>query len=242
MISEKLKQQLGDWECLYPFFEKPDWAKIKDAIRPDIEKVTPDVDNWFKAFRSCPYNDLKVVWLGMSPYYTVDPYTKALTADGLAFSTDTKHSVPPSLFKIYKGMEWDLWNGMNLNMDRKNDLTFLANQGVLLLNSALTTVLGDSKAHLMAWKPFIEFVINTLNREKTDIMFVGFGTFANDLLRKVDKTKHMVIELEHPAASAYASRNWDHNNVFSKTDEYLSKKDKGCILWDNYFVDLEVPF
>ena len=242
MISDKLKQQLGDWECLYPFFEKPDWGQIKDRIRPNIDKVTPDVDKWFRAFTVCPYNKVKVVWLGMSPYYTVDMFSKALTADGLAFSTDNKHTVPPSLFKIYKGLEWDKWNGMNLEMQRRNDLTFLAEQGVLLLNSALTTVLGDSKIHLEAWKPFISFVIDTLNREKTDLLFTGFGTYANDLLRKVDKSKHMVIELEHPAASAYASRNWDHNNVFTKTDEFLSRKGKDCILWDNYLVDLECPF
>lgn len=242
MISEKLKTQLGEWQCLYPFFEKPEWVKIKDTIRPDIEKVTPDVDNWFKAFRSCPPDKLKVVWLGMSPYFTVDPYTKALTADGLAFSTDTKHSVPPSLFKIYKGMEGDLWNRMNLEMQRRNNLDFLAAQGILLLNSALTTVLGDSKIHLEVWKPFILEVITVLNRTHSNLLFTGFGANANALLTRVDKLKHTVIELEHPAASAYASRDWEHQNLFSRTNEFLLKQNKETILWDNYLVELEVPF
>lgn len=242
MISDKLKQQLGDWQCLYPFFETDQWTRIKDAIRPTIVNTTPDVDNWFKAFGSCPYNKLKVVWLGMSPYYTVDPYTKALTADGLAFSTDTKHSVPPSLFKIYKGMEDDLWDGFNLNMARSNDLTYLANQGVLLLNSALTTVLDDSKIHLEAWKPFILFVIDVLNREKEKLVFVGFGTFAEKLLKSVDRSKHGVIELEHPAASAYQHRDWAHEKMFSRIDTYLTKHDIPGIMWDKYLTDLEVPF
>jgi uracil-DNA glycosylase len=236
MLSDKLKQQLGDWEILYPFFEGPEWPKIKEALKGDLEQITPDMSVWFRAFKECKYSELKVVWLGLSPYYTKDLYTKANTADGLAFSTDTKHSVPPSLFKIYKGIEADLWDRMNLNMDRKNDLTFLANQGVLLLNSALTTVYGNSEAHLEIWKPFIEYLIQVLNKQNEGIIFCGFGKVANALLTKVDRTKHTVYEREHLAASAYASRDWAHEKLFSKINN------KTTILWDNYLVDLEVPF
>lgn len=242
MISDKLKSQLGDWEILYPFFESNEWTKIKESIKPDFATTTPEIDVWFKAFKECKYADLKVVWLGLSPYYTTDQYTKKNVADGLAFSTAQKHTVPPSLFQLYKGYEWDQHDGMNLNLERHNDLTFLANQGVLLLNSALTTVYGTPDKHLEIWKPFIQFVLKVLN-EKEGLVFCGFGKVANELLTGVDKTRHIVFEREHPAAAAYRGGYWKHDKLFSKVDEQLVKQGKETISWDKYFVDLEpAPF
>lgn len=242
MISQKLKDQLGDWKCLYPFFESNGWTDIKEKIKPDFASTTPAIDVWFKAFKECKYADLKVVWLGLSPYYTTDQYTKKNVADGLAFSTAQKHTVPPSLFQLYKGYEWDQHDGMNLNLERHNDLTFLANQGVLLLNSALTTVYGTPDKHLEIWKPFIQFVLKVLN-EKEGLIFCGFGKVANELLTGVDKTRHIVFEREHPAAAAYRGGNWKHDKLFTKVDDELIKKGKETISWDKYFVDLEpAPF
>ena len=240
MISEKLKQQLGDWTCLYPFFESSEWLKIKEAIKPDFGQTTPELDNWFKAFKLCPYKDVKVVWLGLSPYYTKDIHTKENVADGLAFSTDYRHAVPPSLFKIYKGIEGDLWDRMNLNMTRYNDLSFLAEQGVLLLNSALTTTFGKADSHLEIWEPFIKFVLKVLN-QKEGLIFCGFGRYACEQLTFIDD-KHTVFEREHPAASAYAYREWNHEDLFSKINEKLSKQDKEIILWDKYLTELQTPF
>lgn len=244
MISDKLKEQLGDWTCLYPFFESGEWAKIKEAIKPTLGETTPTMENWFRAFKACPFNKVKVVWLGLSPYFNKDNYTGLNVADGLAFSTDTKHTVPPSLFQLYKGMEWDMWKGINLNMDRTNNLEYLADQGILLLNSALTTIYGSSDSHLDIWKPFIAFVIDTLNTLKKGdpIIYCGFGKVANILLTRVDKSTHKVFEREHPAAAAYAHRLWYHENLFSEVNDTLSKQDKEPILWDRYLTRVEVPF
>jgi len=242
MLSQRLKDQLGDWTCLYPFFESEEWTRIKEALKPDFSNITPEIDVWFRAFKECKYADLKVVWLGLSPYYTTDPYTKRNVADGLAFSTSTKHTVPPSLFHLYKGYEWDCHQGMNLALERSNDLLFLANQGVLLLNSALTTTYGSPDKHLEVWKPFIQYVIKVLNSDKK-IIFCGFGKIANELLTGVDRAKHVVFEREHPAAAAYRSGDWKHEKLFTKIDEELIKEGKSEILWDKMYLGLEpAPF
>lgn len=240
MISQNLQEQLGDWTCLYPFFESEQWPKIKEQLKPDFKEITPELPVWFRAFKECKYSDVKVVWLGLSPYYTKDGYTKKNVADGLAFSTKQEHSVPPSLFQIYKGYEWDKWNGMNLYMLRSNDLTFLANQGVLLLNCALTTVYGSADKHLEIWKPFIQYVLKVLG-EKEGIIFCGFGQVANQMLTVVDKNKHLVLEREHPAAAAYRQGYWKHDKLFTKVDEELIKQNKETILWDKYLVELGPP-
>lgn len=68
MISDRLKEQLGDWTCLYPFFETEAWTKIKEALKPDLSTTTPDIGVWFRAFKECPFSKVSVVWLGLSPY------------------------------------------------------------------------------------------------------------------------------------------------------------------------------
>lgn len=241
-IMPKLAAQLGDWTCLYPFFQGPEWIKIKAALKPDIENISPVIDKWFRAFTECTYSNLKVVFLGLCPYHTIDSYTKQLVADGLTFSTAQKHITPPSLYKVYKGIEADLYKGMNLDMIRYQELSFLANQGILLTNLGLTTVIGTAAKHTEIWDPFITYLINTLNKNNKDILFVGFGVPACRKLQQVDLSVHKVIELEHPAASAYASRDWEHEKVFSRINDFLNQHNKTEILWDKYLVDMVVPF
>lgn len=236
MISQGLREQLGDWEILFPFFESNEWLKIKEALKPDINNLTPEIKVWFRAFKEAKYKDIKVVWLGLSPYYNKDKYTNDNIADGLAFSTPQIHSVPPSLFQLYKGLEWDQYEGMNLNMYRSNELTFLAKEGVLLLNSALTTTYGKPDSHLEIWKPFIEYVLKVLN-DKEGVIFCGFGKVANTLLTCIDKEKHVVFEREHPAAAAYRNDYWKHEKLFTLVDQELVKQGKHSICWDEHLVE-----
>lgn len=241
MISEKLKLQLSGWEILFPFFETQAWLDIKNAIKPDFFRVSPSIDSWFKAFTLCSYKDTKVVWVGQSPYFTIDGYSKEVTADGLCFSTNIKNNVPPSLFKIYKAIEYDLWNGCNRDMDRTNNLEYLAKQGVLLLNSALTTIIGSADSHIEVWRPFIDYVVKVLN-EKEDLVVVTFGKVAKEAMINID-SKHMLVNLEHPAKAAYENRAFKHENCFSKINEYLVNKNKEEIKWDqSQLVEEQVPF
>src|SRR6185437_12089509 len=107
MISKELKEQINSWECLIPYFESTSWLETKEAIKLDYSICVPKAPQFFRAFKECPYWGLKVVILGMSPYYNISSNTNLPVADGLCFSTDTRHDVPKSLFALYKGMEND---------------------------------------------------------------------------------------------------------------------------------------
>lgn len=240
MLSDELKKQLGTWIDLYPFFESKEWLDLKSKLKPDFQNITPEMFKWFRAFESCNINELKVVWLGLSPYHTTDKFRKGNVADGLCFSTEQINDVPPSLFQLYKGIENDQFNGLNLNMSRHNNLEFLANQGILLLNSALTTTYGSPDTHLEVWKPFVKYVLEYLNK-KDRLIFCGFGQKANELLTIIDKEKHLVLEREHPAASSYRGDYWKHDKMFTKIDIELIEQGKNGILWDKYYYDLEKP-
>lgn len=234
MISRQLREQINSWECLYPFFESTLWIDIKNQIKPDYTSSVPLIENWFKAFKECPYRSLKVIILGMSPYYNISTYTKLPVADGLCFSTDTKHDVPKSLFELYRGMQEDLYPDKWDLMSRYNNLQYLANQSVLLLNSSLTTKIGESDSHLIYWQPFILEVINQINLEKEGIVFIGMGSVANKLLENVDTHKHIVFNREHPSFAARENRKWLHKKCFSLANEELIKQGKTQIFWDRY--------
>ncbi len=88
----------------------------------------------FNAFRLTPLDQVKVVIVGQ------DPYHEPNQAMGLSFSVPKGVKVPPSLVNIYKEIAQEYNCQMNMN---SGDLTYLAKQGVLLLNSILSV-----RAHL----------------------------------------------------------------------------------------------
>ena len=80
----------------------------------------------FNAFKLTPLDKVKVVIIGQ------DPYHEPGQAMGLSFSVPSTVKVPPSLINIYK----EIADEYDTNIDMSSgDLTYLAKQGVLLLNS-----------------------------------------------------------------------------------------------------------
>jgi len=108
------------------------------------------------------------------------------------------------------------------------DLKVWSNQGVLLLNSALTTVVGKAGKHVDLWKPFMCYLLDMLKDE--DIIFVFLGSQAAKYEPLVDQTK--VLKAMHPAAAVYnKEKEWDCNDVFNKVNEILKLKNKKEIVW-----------
>ena len=58
------------------------------------------------------------------------------------------------------------------------DLTYLAKQGVLLLNCALTVVKGSSNNHAKLWKPVTDKIIKYISDHNDNIVFILWGNFA----------------------------------------------------------------
>lgn len=194
--------------------------------------ITPLFDNTFRAFKECPYNKLKVVVLGL------DPYPGKGIADGLAFSA-RNHDLdkPASLRYILSAMEKDAYGGFGIGYNPDydvSDLTRWANQGVLLLNQALTTHVGKIGVHLQLWQPFIINVFKMLRANNTGIIFILIGTEAK--MYKVlinDKANHIFTTVHPSYAARMEMKEWDCDNIFSKTNELLEKSNgsEAKILW-----------
>lgn len=206
-------------------FHKPYW----DALGREVAKrritttVYPDKEDVFKAFKLTPYEDVRVVIIGQDPYHNG-------VADGLAFSSKDELRTPPSLEKIYEAIEEDIKFGMYL--DQNPSLEYLAKQGVLLLNTALTVEEGNPASHVnLGWGLFIERVLEVLKHHNRDLVFLLWGSYAKGLRPRVEDMRHMIVEAEHPVMGAREARRWNNNDCFKKTNSFLHLKGYGEINW-----------
>lgn len=175
----------------------------------------------FNAFNKTPFDNLKVVLLGQDPYHGKGQ------AMGLSFSVPKGIRQPPSLVNIFK----ELHDDVGVPMPSTGDLTPWAEQGVLLLNAALTVRAAEPNSHSKtAWHQFTDAVIKKVSEEKEGIVFLLWGAFAHQKQELIDQGKHHVLQAAHPSPYS-ADKGFFGCRHFSKTNNYLVKEKKQPINW-----------
>jgi uracil-DNA glycosylase len=210
-------------EKLAAEFEKPYFKQLAHFLRDEYRsgKVFPPGPLIFNAFQHTPFPEVRVVILGQDPYHNPGQ------ANGLAFSVAEGVPQPPSLQNIFK----EVSDETGSPRPKSGDLTRWADQGVLLLNSMLTVRAHQPASHQKkGWEEFTDAVLKTVSDEKTGVVFMLWGAYAQKKGAVVDKTKHLVLESAHPSPFA-ANRGFFGNNHFIKANEYLAKQGKKVIEW-----------
>jgi uracil-DNA glycosylase len=186
------------------------------------KKIYPAKENVFNVFKQS-FENIKVVIIGQ------DPYPNEGEAHGYAFSTLNELKTPKSLQIIQKAIEKDIYNGLNVNS--RNNLEYLVNQGVFLLNRILTVENKKPLSHKnIGWEIFTNKVIQELDKHKNNLVFLLFGKEAQ-IIKDLISERHYIIETEHPAASAYAGREWNFNDCFYRCNEFLKSQNLKEIEW-----------
>ena len=209
-LIEKL--QPSGWATkLRGFIQSSDFEKILNELykqRSEGKRFTPPLKQVFRAFEECPVDKLKVVMIGQ------DPYPHFGVADGLAFSCSNTGKPQPSLKNIFEAIDLTV-NTTKFPLEEHNsDLTRWANQGVLLLNSALTCQVDKVGSHYSIWQEFIAYVMDILNYTDSGLIFVLMGKQAQELEGLIGEHHH-VIKVSHPASAAYTKTTWDCGNLFN---------------------------
>lgn len=188
-----------------------------NQILSEIEKleIAPTRAQVFRAFRA-PRENVKVVIVGQDPYPTPG------MADGLAFSvSNSVGALPASLRNIYREYSDDL----GLTPPQSGDLSAWSEQGVMLLNRSLTTIVGERNAHVkLGWKSFTDAVAQDLGA--LNVIAILWGAHAQELSPYFTHT----IESVHPSPlSAY--RGFFDSKPFSKVNELLVSRGSNPIDW-----------
>lgn len=183
----------------------------------------PPRDLLFNAFRLTPLKEVKVVIIGQ------DPYHEPNQAMGLSFSVPRGVATPPSLINIYK----EIQNEYGVTIDMRNgDLTYLANQGVLLLNSILSVRAHEPLSHnIKEYEQFFQDVLDTLSQRNQPIVFMLWGGSAKKYKKYLHNPNHLILESAHPSPLAANRGGWFGNNHFKLCNEYLRKNGVKEIKW-----------
>ena len=186
-------------ELLKPEFSKSYFEHLVLFLKMEkaqSRKVYPPGSMIFNAFEQTPFDAVKVVILGQ------DPYHGAGQAHGLCFSVPEGIPAPPSLENIFKELHADI----GLPRPEKGNLTKWAQQGVFLLNASLTVREGEAGSHAKSGvMNFTSFVIRQISDEKSGIVFLLWGKFAQEKQALIDGTKHHILKAAHPSTlSAHA--------------------------------------
>ena len=188
-------------------------------------RVHPRRTAVFRAFHLTRFNDVRVVILGQ------DPYPDPGKADGLAFSVPNGEKIPRSLSAMFTSLSTD--QAVRVSRPQQGDLAPWANQGVLLLNAALTVETDRPGSHLKRWRRFTKKVLRALNAQRTPLVFILLGDYAVELGSAAELgTPHKVIELAHPAAWAKTTLpKVGQSDAFSEANAFLAGNDRGQVNW-----------
>ena len=204
-------------------FEKPYFKSLTEFVRHEYSQgpCYPPGKQIFAAFDLCPFDKVKVVIIGQ------DPYHEPGQAEGLCFSVAQGVTPPPSLVNIFKEIEDDL--GTPPPPD--GSLRRSAEPRVLLLNATLTVRAHMAGSHhRLGREEFTDAVIGRLAQERTGIVFILWGSYAQRKGAVIDRSRHLVLQSAHPSPlSAY--RGFFGNHHFPAANAYLERQGLTPIQW-----------
>ena len=205
-------------------FDQPYMQNLSQFLKQEKaagKVIYPKGPEIFNALNHTSFEDVKVVIIGQDPYHGPNQ------AHGLCFSVQEGVAIPPSLRNIYQELSTDI----GMLIPSSGNLMSWADQGVLLLNAVLTVEQGKAGAHQgKGWEVFTDRIIEVLNEQRSGIVFLLWGSYAQKKGKLIDRQKHLVLEGPHPSPlSAY--RGFFGCRHFSRANEYLQDNGQRPINW-----------
>jgi uracil-DNA glycosylase len=215
---------------MQPFIESEECDNIYKFLKAEGKrgkKIAPSSSVTYRCFKETSLDDLKVVMIGMCPYHTF--YNGVSVADGLLMGCSVTDRLQPSLEKFYEGLEEELSNGLNLKYKQLTDVSYLANQGVLMFNAALTTEVNKAGSHIEIWEPFTKYVMEEI-LSVTGVPTIFLGKDAAKYEKYTNPFAWNFV-LSHPASAAYKQSSWDTEGTFTKVNKILKENNGYEIMW-----------
>ncbi|PSN62887.1 uracil-DNA glycosylase [Corynespora cassiicola Philippines] len=199
----------------------PNFLELKRFLQKELDSgktVYPPMKDVYSWSRHTPLNTVKVVITGQDPYHGPNQ------AHGLCFSVRPPTPAPPSLKNIYKALKKD-YPDFKEPPNKLGLLTPWADRGVLLINTCLTVRRSEANSHSgKGWEQLMQKVIDTVAKVRTNgVVFLAWGTPAQQRVRDVNKEKHLILKSVHPSPLS-AMRGYFDCHHFTKTNEWLVQR------------------
>jgi uracil-DNA glycosylase len=229
-----------DWqELLGNYFDSSDWinlaSNLEAALDVEPKLIRPEPSQFFRALKLTPVDSVKVVILGQDPYHSPG------LAQGLAFSIPANiptnsRAFPSSLRNISKALALEGFGHLP-----NGDLHAWAEQGVLLLNTALSVRLGEAGSHSnLGWRSLIDQLISALALHKPYLVWMLWGGHAQSKLALIESgIDQLILQSSHPSGLGVYKTDKPFLGPgakaccghFTKANEWLKQLGKEEVIW-----------
>lgn len=218
------------WEGFFNEQLNVDFGSIHELSKylfAELQKgdIYPELDKIYNIFNMVRPEDIKVVIIGQ------DPYINPGEATGVAFSVPEGIDVPPSLKNIYKELKDD---GFAISDPANGDLTKWVEQGVFLINTALTVRAHESGSHSKKWNDqktgdFSGSLMRWLSENCGPLVVIMWGKHAQNFSKYFGEPHKQLIGV-HPSPLS-AHRGFFGSKPFSKANKMLENLGHDLIDW-----------
>jgi len=217
-----------DWSTFFLNIRQEPYAqKLHTFLDDEYHHYTcyPPRELIFNAFNLTPYASIKVVIIGQ------DPYHEPGQAMGLAFSVPPGIPLPPSLRNIFREINYNF----DINMQENGDLSYLAQQGVLLINARLSVRAHYPLSHdIPEYEQFLIDVLKFIDQNPQPIVFLLWGSFARKLKKYITNPARLILESVHPSPLSANRGGWFYQYHFKQANDFLMKNGQTIINWQNF--------
>lgn len=215
------------WDNFFDVEKRKPYWKTLEAFWDEqykLKTVFPSRELIFNAFKLTPLEKVKVVIIGQ------DPYHEKGQAMGLAFSVPDTSICPPSLNNVFKEIEIEFGR----ECKKVGNLTYLADQGVLLINTILTVEEGKPMSHkIKEYSIFTRNFLGFLENQDQPIVYMLWGGNAQKYEQYVTNPNHIVIKRTHPSPLGANQGGWFNMDTFKTCNQFLERKNIKPIEWCN---------
>ena len=215
------------WNDFFEIVKSKDYYKSLNEFwdkEYSAHTVFPPRELIFNAFNLTPLDQVKVVVIGQ------DPYHEKGQAMGLAFSVPNECKCPPSLINIFKEIEIEFGEAC----ERRGDLTYLAKQGVFLINTLLTVEEGKPLSHKNSmYSKFMSDLMIFLDELDQPMVFMLWGGNAQKYEKFISNKNRLVLKRTHPSPLGANQGGWFNENTFISCNKFLEKNKLDPINWIN---------
>lgn len=209
-------------EFFTPLFKNGTIEKILYNININSNGLTPSKQNIFKAF-SIDLNEVKCVLIGE------DPYPNPEYNNGIAYAVPKEDdSIALNNFRdeLYSTVD------PNIQIDDIFDysLKLWIDQGIMLINSALTTAPFRTSSHWDYWKEFMKYFMNFMD-SRDNILFCLLGDQPNFLKKYVCNDKNKYFDCGTPHAYISKKREFMNCDIFMVIDEHFFENHNYNFKW-----------
>jgi uracil-DNA glycosylase len=196
--------------------------EVSDLLSVEAQQyeIFPPMHLVYHIFERLEPKDIKVILIGQ------DPYINDGEAMGISFSVPDKIKVPPSLGNIFTELKAD---GFTVENPKCGDLSAWCDQGVFLINTALTVRAHESGSHKFWLESFTPTLLRWLDRVCQPCVVIMWGNSAQ-AFDKFFGARHKKIKNVHPSPLS-AHKGFFGSKPFSSANKMLKSLRRGQIDW-----------